>query len=394
MISNQNILHPAILPPAQLYDEIVSNYRYLPVDYKLPVDLALNNIHLLLNVSSIVCYSLSNKIVFVLRIPLVSPREFNLYHSIALPTPHDKLKHNSFTYIIPSNRYIAMTKDRSEYCNLDSLKECIAISPSDYICDVMTVFPVSANPSCESELMISVIKTIPVQCQTDFVHGNIDLWTPLYNNNWIYVQSQITKLYIECPNQKILEISIIGTGILTIPNNCIAYCKSTKLIPKFNNVKINTTVIQPDFNIINQSCCTLDKFINVISNDEVPLKLQNIDLDVFTLETKSKLRSISDQTDKILNQHPLIKYETHYSITLIIVICIILIFCILKMFLCIKSRSRLTYLFPRSSRANPENLPVEPAPAPPTPEPAIPLKIIKRHPDAEEIPSPSIRRNV
>ncbi|KAL0880701.1 hypothetical protein ABMA27_001917 [Loxostege sticticalis] len=75
MISNQNILHPAVLPPTQLYNEIVDNYRYLPVDFKLPVDLALSNIHVLLNVSSIVCYSLSNKIVFVLRIPLVSPRD-------------------------------------------------------------------------------------------------------------------------------------------------------------------------------------------------------------------------------------------------------------------------------------------------------------------------------
>ncbi|KAL0818789.1 hypothetical protein ABMA28_008116 [Loxostege sticticalis] len=390
MISNQNILHPAVLPPTQLYNEIVDNYRYLPVDFKLPVDLALSNIHVLLNVSSIVCYSLSNKIVFVLRIPLVSPREFYLYHSIALPTPHNKLKPISFTYIIPSNRYIAMTKDRSEYCNLDSLKECIAISPREYICDVMTVFPVSANPSCESELMTNVIKAMPVQCQTDFVHGNIDLWTPLHDNNWIYVQSQNNKLYVECPNQKILEISIIGTGILTVPNNCIAYCKSTKLIPKFNNVRINATVIHPDFNIINQSCCTLDKFSKVISN-ESPMKLQNIDLDVFTLETKSKLRSISDQTDKILNQHPIIKYETHYSVIFIIFICSVLIYCIFKMFLYIKSRSRLTYLFPRSSRADPVDLPVEQTPVP---EPAIPLKIIKRPAHAEDIPSPSIRRNV
>ncbi|KAL0869369.1 hypothetical protein ABMA27_007615 [Loxostege sticticalis] len=370
MISNQNILHPAVLPPTQLYNEIVDNYRYLPVDFKLPVDLALSNIHVLLNVSSIVCYILSNKIVFVLRIPLLKPI--------------------SFTYIIPSNRYIAMTKDRSEYCNLDSLKECIAISPREYICDVMTVFPVSANPSCESELMTNVIKAMPVQCQTDFVHGNIDLWTPLHDNNWIYVQSQNNKLYVECPNQKILEISIISTGILTVPNNCIAYCKSTKLIPKFNNVRINATVIHPDFNIINQSCCTLDKFSKVISN-ESPMKLQNIDLDVFTLETKSKLRSISDQTDKILNQHPIIKYETHYSVIFIIFICSVLIYCTFKMFLYIKSRSRLTYLFPRSSRADPVDLPVEQTPAP---EPAIPLKIIKRPAHAEDIPSPSIRRNV
>lgn len=390
VLSGQNIMHPAVLTPAQLYQEIVDNFRYLPVDYKLPVELALSNIHLLLNISSVVCYSANNKIVFVLRIPLVSPKEFNLYHSLALPTPHDKSKPYSFTYVVPSNKYIALTKDRSEYCNIDSLKECIAISSREYICDVMTVISTSAHPSCESELITRVIKVLPVQCQTEFIHGHIDLWKPLYNNNWIYVQSQNNKLYIECLNQKNVEINIIGIGILTIPNKCIAYCKSTKLIPKMNTLNINVSVSLPDFSIINDSCCTLDKFIKV-TNNEPPLKLQNIDLDIFTLETKSKLRSLSDETDKILNQHSIIKYETHYSVTLIVILCVLSLFCIFKLFILIKSRGRLTYLFPTSFRSVPVNLPSGAAPAP---EPAIPLEVITRLPETENTPYPKIRANI
>lgn len=390
MLCNQNILHPAVLAPEQLYKEIVDNYRYLPVDLKLPISLALSNVHSLMNVSRVACYSVDNKIIFVLRIPLVTPKEYYVYHTIALPTPHNNVKPNSFSYIKPSHRYIAMTKDKSEYCNMDSLQECTIISKREYICDVMTVFPTSANPNCESELLSNVINELPVQCHTEFLHGHIDLWKPIQNNAWIYVQSQSNKLYVECPNQKICETSIIGTGILTLPNNCIAYCKSTKLITRSNTLNINVTVFHSDFNIINDSCCNLDKFKYIMSN-EPPLTLRNIDLDIFTTETKSKLKSISDETDKILNEHHIIKYETHYSILMLMIFCSILVFCIVKCLLCIKSLNRFTFKLPPFSRPDPgTSLPDQPS----EPLPALPLTSMKRQSKPIDIPSPSIRTNV
>lgn len=390
MLCSQNILHPAVLAPEQLYNEIVDNYRYLPIDLKLPINLALSNIHSLMNISRIACYSSDNKIVFILRIPLVTPKEYNVYHTIALPTPHNNVKPSSFSYVIPSHRYIAMTKDNSEYCNMDSLQECTIVNKREYICDVMTVFPTGANPSCESELLSKVISELPVQCHTDFLHGHIDLWKPLHNNAWIYVQSESNKLYVECPNHKISETSIIGTGILTLPNNCIAYCKSTKLITKSDNLNINVTVSHSDFNIINDSCCNLDKFKFTMSN-EPSLTLQNIDLDTFTSETKSKLKAVSDETDKILNEHHIVKYETHYSILIMLIFCIILIFFIVKCFLYIKSHNRLTFQLPTFSQSNPgHSLPNQP----PEPVPALPLKVMKRESEPRDVPSPSIRINV
>lgn len=390
MFSSQNILHPAVLPPTQLYKELVDNYRYLPAELKLPVALELSHMYILMNISSVLCYSLNNKIVFILRIPLVSSKTYSLYHNIALPTPHDSVKPHSFSFIIPSSKYIAITKDKLEYCNLESLNECRVISSREFICDVMTVYPTSANPSCESELLSTVVSALPVQCQTDFIYGHLDIWKPLCNNNWIYVQSQNNKLYIECPMQKSVEINIIGTGIINIPYNCYAYCKSTKLIPKLSNLKINVTITRPDFNIINDSCCTLDKFKKEISSDP-RIKLQNIDLDIFTPETKSKLKSISAEADKIINQHQIIKYETHYSILLILITCIILLYCIIKLCLYIKSHNRLPYRFPKFSRSVPVNPPVE---QPLNLDPVIPVKINKRQQTPDDMPSPSTRRNI
>lgn len=121
------------------------------------------------------------------------------------------------------------------------------------------------------------------------------------------------------------------------------------------------------------------------------IKLQNIDLDAFTPETKSKLISLSDKTDDIINQHQIIKYETHYSIILILITILILIFFVIKLVLYIKLRYRLPYRFPTHSNSVPT---VSPAEEPSKPAPAEVVKRNKHQQCPEVVPSPSIRVNV
>lgn len=135
----------------------------------------------------------------------------------------------------------------------------------------------------------------------------------LSNNNWIFVQSQTTKLYLECQDKNIIEFNIIGPGIVNVPINCVAYCKSNKLIQKFNNFLINVTSIKSDFKIINDSSCILEYFKFKIK-EVSPIELNNIDLDIFTKESKFELKSISSEADNILDQHPIIQYETYYFV--------------------------------------------------------------------------------
>lgn len=390
VFSSQNILHPAIITPTQLFQELIDNHRYLADNRKLPTTLEISNIHVLMNVSSVMCFSLSNKIIFILRIPLVSPKEYSLYHNIPLPTPHDSFKPNSFIFVVPNSKYIALAKDKLEYCYLDSLTECKTINSREFICDVITVFSTSANPSCESELLSNVISALPTQCKTDFIYGHLDLWKAINNNKWIYVQSQSNKLFFECNNNNNSELNILGTGIVKVPMNCYAYSKGTKLIPKAVNVKINFTTIHPDFDIIKDSCCTLDKFKNEMSNGPL-IKLQNVDLDTFSQETKYKLKSLAEETEKIINQKPIIKYGDHYSIILIIIIITILMYVIFRLFLYIKSRNRLSHQIPIASQTA---LTDPPTPIPPTQSPVIPIPTNEVKQTPEAIPPANTRRHL
>lgn len=328
LFSSQNILHPAIITPSQLHKELADNYRHLPSDLELPVALDISSIHLILNISKLVCYYVNNKIVFVLQVPLVQTREYVLFHSIAMPTPYRPEEPSSFSLIIPSNKYIAMTKDKSFYCIFDTMGICKSVSPGNYICDIENVYSTDAKPICESELLAKVISEKPYQCETKIIVGKLEIWKPLTNNKWIFIQSEPNKISIDCLNSKLYETNILGTGIISIPKNCIGYCKSTTLIPKYIVLNITSPVNHiPDFSLINDTCCNLDK-LNKIVNSVSPINLQNIDLDDFNSENKNKINTLLNDLNSMentLSPH-IIKYGTHYSISIIVVLVFIFLF--------------------------------------------------------------------
>ncbi|KAJ0177012.1 hypothetical protein K1T71_007445 [Dendrolimus kikuchii] len=326
LFSSQNILHPAIITPNQLYRELANNHRHLPGDLELPVVLDLSNMHLILSISKLVCYYLNNKIMFVVQVPLVSTKEYMLFHNIALPTPHNPEQPNSFSLILPTNKYIAMTKDKAQYCIFNDLGNCKNVSPGNFICNVETVYSTDAKQCCESELLAKVISEKPPQCETKTVFGKIDIWKSISNNKWIYIQSESTKLSIDCSNSKLYETVIIGTGIINIPENCVGYCKSTTLIPNSNILNITSPVNSfPEFNLIDDTCCDHVK-LNEIDNVS-PVKLHDVDLDDFNKKSKMLLENMLSDLNSIKENPHIVRYGTHYSIlTILLFICMLCYF--------------------------------------------------------------------
>lgn len=324
LFSSHNTLHPAIITPQQLYRELADNYRHLPSDLELPVTLDINSMYLVLRICKVVCYYINNKIVFLLEVPLVKAVNYMLFHNIALPTPYNSKEPHSFSLIIPNNKYIAMTKDKSHYCNVNDLQQCKTVQSGTYICDVTNVYAVDAKPTCESELLSKVISEIPVQCETKFISGKLDIWKTLANNKWIYIQSESTKISIDCVDSRLYETNILGTGILSIPDGCVGFCKSTTLIPKYNALNISSPMNYiPDYNLLNDNCCNIIKFNSVTEN--VPhVHLQDIDLDQFNSKNKIITESLLNNLNTIENKPHIVKYGTHYSSLVIIVIIIIL----------------------------------------------------------------------
>lgn len=336
LFSSQNILHPALITPLQLYRELLDNHRHIPNSLELPTKLDLSSIHIITNVSSIVCFFMNNKINFVLRIPLVYNKEYELFHNIPLPVPHDSVKPNTFSLIIPENKYIGMTKDKTHYCNFDNLDNCIIVSSGQYICEVSNIYTSDAQPICESELLSKVISELPKQCNFKIFNGEIDLWKKLNGNKWIFVQSTSSKISIDCSNSESIEETILGTGILTLPGLCTAYCKNTMLISSSDqfNITVNKNIIT-NFNLINDSCCNINKVNNIINN--IPsVNLKNLDLDDLTLNKNMMAQTLFDTE---LDIPHIVQYGTHYSILSVIVFFIIILYSSYKLYIYCKSSS-------------------------------------------------------
>lgn len=332
LFCSMNVLHPSIITPSQLFQELADNHRYLPNGLELGVSLDLSSMHSIMNISKLICYYLNYKVVFVLQIPLVTSQEFYLYHNIPLPVPHNVSKPDSFTLVIPGSKYTAITKDKIQYTNIDSLEVCKSVNSQNYICYVMNVLSVNANPSCESELLSKVIKNLPVQCKTEFLKGDLDIWKNLMNNKWIFVQSHSVKLSIDCINSELVEENIHGIGVLTLPKYCVAYCKNTKLYANNNFVNITAPLSSfSNFNLINDPCCNVNTFKESISN--VPhITLQDLDTKNIDVNYNEIIKSFEKNLDKIINEPHIIKYGAHYSVLTILIIITIICYIIFRLY--------------------------------------------------------------
>ena len=354
MFSKNNVLYPSIMSPKQLYQDLVENYRLLSSFKLLPVSLDLDHIHILINISEMLSYYSNNKIVFILKIPLVTIQEFNLYHNLPLPMAHNMTNAISYVTIIPTNKYIGITRDKSNYCNLNSLINCKIIDSQYYLCPLINIYSSSANPTCESEMLSKVINTMPTQCKTKFLLGSMEIWQQLQNGNWIFIISDRTKISIDCPKINVYTIDIMGTGILTVPSECIGHYKETQLTSK-SNFKINLKTIVTNFDLINDSCCNSVKFEESKSNIPVT-KLKNINLDSLKYN-ENLFHEIENSVNKIIDKPHILEYGIYYSYTTTCIVLSILLYISYKIWKISKCRKYFIKPIPTSTNVDPEIIP-------------------------------------
>lgn len=309
-----NIIHPSIITPMQIYQELIENHSNLPSSRELPVSLELQNINIILNISQCISYFYDNKIVFILRIPLVDNKIYDIYHVMPLPMSHSD--GTSYVCIIPSTKYVGITLDKTSYVTLDNFQNCKNMFSQNYVCKSIDALPTSGSPMCEVKFFTEIISSIPKTCNTHFLYGTLNIWHSLTNNNWIYIQTKNKKVLIQCNQTATYDLNIIGTGILHLPENCIGFTENIQLYPK-NNYVINVKVIQPTFDLINDSCCTESQF--VIHKR----KLKSVDLlKTNLLDITSEIKSL----DPIIEDVPhIVKYSNYYSSSLYLIFCLIVI---------------------------------------------------------------------
>lgn len=320
MFSRGNILYPAICSPKDILDELVKNHIYIPSSKEFPIDLTIENVHILVESSSISTYLLNENLIFVVKIPLVNPIEFNIYNVLPLPVPQNN---NSYITILPSAKTIGFTRDKNQYCHIDNISTCKNINQY-YICKDINIMSSSAHPTCESEILYRTVNIIPESCEVKAIKGNINIWQKINNNKWIYVTSGKKKFTLDC-DKNIQDTEIHKTGIIQIPIGCIGYCQGVQLQPK-QNFFINISHINLNFNIIKMN---LNLPVISLNGSHFENKYPNFK---YLIDFKEYINNLNNDIQEFINKPIRNPHESYYISFIMCVITIIFIFLVYKLY--------------------------------------------------------------
>lgn len=309
LFAKANILHPYIITPTKLYEEL-SNSIQSKRTSEFPVPLTLENIHIIMDLSTLTSYFFNNKLVFVIKIPLINPTKFSIYKNLPLPTPRDEKLFQTYVLIHPSKLYVAVTDDRLSYALLDNILDCKLVNNEYMICPLVSILSTISNPTCETKLLTEVTLSLPEMCDYKLIYGNIDVWQKLNDGRYIYVQSKASKLTMKC-NNEITDYKLQGTGILSLENDCVAYFQTLQFYPSHKYKSFLPSQLQINYNIIEDDCCKYN-IVNESSTFLSPISLSNIDLESLKLASH-KLDNLENQIQQAENQPHIVKYGIYYS---------------------------------------------------------------------------------
>ncbi|CAG9137712.1 unnamed protein product [Plutella xylostella] len=312
LFAKQDVLHPAIISPKQIFIELTKNINFLKQNKEFPLPLNLEDIHILIDISTLNVFYINNKLVFVLNIPLVTPQEYELYHVLPLPTPHS-FQDLTFALVQPTKKYIGLPTNKHSYVQFNDISRCKTLSREHFICDDVNEYSVISNPSCESQILTQIFKTLPKECNTKFIYGDVEIWQKLINNKWIYIYSKPTKLTIDCTNNDIKEYKLINTGIIQLDKNCKGYANLIQ-ITATSDIISNFTSPSFDLDLTKDDCCN-DIKLNKTKHLFTPINIGNVQLDDLN-RASVKLHSIEEHIDTMQSNKANLK--PHFHITYLV----------------------------------------------------------------------------
>lgn len=296
LFAKQNILHPSIITPNNLRNELIkvtlNSDRQFPIplnDYK--------NIHKYFSICKLSVIYNNEFLIFAIKIPLVENQMYNLYNLLPLPSRYDE-KSTVYSYVDTQYPYLLLSTTKTHYSRLRDLSNCKQISEEDYICEHLLILSTAEKPVCETNLINGLTTQVPEDCPTRTISAKIELIHPLQTNSWLYIFSKkiIGSLSCDPSNVKIIDVELEEAGIIYLKPKCKLYTPLTVLTATSNKT-VNYTNYVPDINIHLDDCCVKNEEY-LKSEEMIPIDVSHINLDDLRY-AKHKL----EQFDEVLQQN-------------------------------------------------------------------------------------------
>ena len=231
-------VHTNVLSSQQLLRELREVKMIIPAGNSLPIEIKAETLTELLSVVELSVFVQDNHLVYVIKIPLVSNTEYNVYRPIPLPIQYD---FESIILINPESDFIAISSDSENFLYLESEQRDNYIKlTNNRICkETLSIQHRSKSTSCELSLLTNHRTSIE-NCNIKLVKVNSQIWHKLsQTNSWLYYTNSEVVL-ISCSDpQTSQKVEISGVGRLTIASSCKIHTDHSIFLP---NNKANRNI--------------------------------------------------------------------------------------------------------------------------------------------------------
>lgn len=240
-------------------------------------------------------YITPDQIVFLLHVPILDQRIYNLYHLYSIPTDRN-------TTVIPPTSYVAMLDDSIYY-----LKRKCKFIQQQYFCSLSSIQRNFQQDTCIKNLL-------QVRKNPECRHVPINVTDPLVeiinNERYLLILPQEIRVHEKCKNEEVHNLK--GVYLITVPYSCSFITKEFTYSNLEKTLKEEPVYLPP-----------LNEQIANVKPIHLNLKSINLDeLSKLTLETNS---------EPLVYMHSNTSTWMHSSLPLyLILIIVIIVFCYLK----------------------------------------------------------------
>lgn len=292
---------------------------------------SVSNIHNIIKTSQFNAYLDDLTFVSIIEIPLIDDDVLNVYQILSLPKQDNYTISKSNTYngtylyhtLLVQNKYIAITKDGRFYTTLEELSTCKTYTSSKLICNSLIIHDENAEPTCETAILKHDNTNYNIYCKIMTTRGNFKIIKHLRKNTWLLLFTDSVNIIEVCNNNGSTTNKFSGTGILTIPENCITTVHTTKLKSE-SQTKFEIKLQLPEIKID-----IMDEVYNhplIKHIEEVTIKpIQNGNLNLDKLNPAAyEMKNIHRELEKIRQYDPPNSYmHTNHILIYIITISIV-----------------------------------------------------------------------
>lgn len=205
LFARRNVIHPSVMTPSRL-SEFMSSGSW-PSVIRFPPDDS-ESMARYLDICAISTHFEGHQLVFTISIPQILATRYDVYSLLEFPKA---TQDNKFTFIKPTDNFLLINITSSKYAYLHSLDSCTAVNNTLWICPSLLI-QTNLDYNCET----SILAERPPRCTIQQFNGIPDIWYPLDDNRWAFVQPKDSQINITFLNGTSSTFQLPTNGILKL----------------------------------------------------------------------------------------------------------------------------------------------------------------------------------